>query len=125
MFDHMSIGVRDLDAARRFYDAFFAPLGHANAWNQPGEMAYGPKGESRLFFIYPVTGEQVAGLGTHIAFSGDSRDAVDAAFEAAVDQGATVVRKAGLHPDISPNYYGAVLLDPDGNKLEVVLDTMH
>ena len=60
-----------MDAARRFYDAFFAPLGHANAWNQPGEMAYGPKGESRLFFIYPVTGEQVAGLGTHIAFSGD------------------------------------------------------
>lgn len=125
MFDHMSIGVRDLDAARRFYDAFFAPLGHANAWHQPTEMAYGPKGESRLFFIYPVKGDQVAGLGTHIAFAGDSKGAVDAAFQAAVEEGATVVRKAGSHPDIAPDYYGAVLLDPDGNKLEVVLDTMH
>jgi catechol 2,3-dioxygenase-like lactoylglutathione lyase family enzyme len=125
MFDHMSIGVRDLDAARRFYDAFFAPLGHANAWNQPTEMAYGPRGESRQFFIYPVEGEQVAGLGAHIAFAGDSRSAIDAAFQAAVEKGATVVRKAGEHPDIAPDYYGAVLLDPDGNKLEVVLDTMH
>ena len=32
MFDHLSVGVRDLTAARRFYDAFFAPLGCANAW---------------------------------------------------------------------------------------------
>ena len=29
MFDHLSVGVRDLDQARRFYDAFLAPLGHA------------------------------------------------------------------------------------------------
>lgn len=125
MFDHLSIGVRDLAAARRFYDAFFAPLGHANAWDQPAEMAYGPKGESRLFFIYPVAGERVSGLGAHIAFTGDSKDAIDAAFAAAVAEGAQVVRAAGPHPDIAADYYGAVLLDPDGNKLEVVLGTMH
>ena len=67
----------------------------------------------------------MAGLGTHIAFSADSRSAVDAAYAAAMAQGATVVRVAGPHPDIAPDYYGAVLLDPDGNKLEIVADTMH
>ena len=36
-----------------------------------------------------------------------------------------MVRVAGLHPDIAADYYGAVLLDPDGNKLEIVADTMH
>ena len=51
--------------------------------------------------------------------------AVDAAFALAVAHGATVVRAAGAHPDIAPDYYGAVFLDPDGNKLEIVAGTMH
>ncbi|WP_421932210.1 VOC family protein [Phenylobacterium sp.] len=124
MFDHLSVGVRDLVAARRFYDAFFAPLGCANTWAAEAELAYGP-GQSRQFYLYPVDGAQVAGLGTHIAFSAGSRQAVDQAYEAALAQGARVVRPAGAHPDIAPDYYGAVLLDPDGNKLEIVADTMH
>jgi len=125
MFDHLSVGVRDLSAARAFYDAFFAPLGHANSWATDIELAYGPGGESRQFYLYPVSGAQVAGMGTHIAFSADSRAAVDAAYAAAVAAGASVVRAAGSHPDIAPDYYGAVLLDPDGNKLEILADTMH
>jgi catechol 2,3-dioxygenase-like lactoylglutathione lyase family enzyme len=125
MFDHLSIGVRDLAAARRFYDAFFAPLGCANAWAAEAELAYGPGGESRQFYLYPVSGDQVGGLGSHIAFSAGSRLAVDEAYRAALAHGATVVRAAGAHPDIAPDYYGAVLFDPDGNKLEIVADTMH
>ncbi|HEY4031358.1 MAG TPA: VOC family protein [Caulobacteraceae bacterium] len=125
MFDHLSLGVRDLEAAKRFYDAFFAPLGCAEAGSTDVELAYGPGGTSRQFYLYPVTGPQVQGLGTHIAFAADSREAVDAAYQAAIALGASTVRPAGPHPDIAPDYYGAVLLDPDGNKLEVVADTMH
>lgn len=125
MFDHLSVGVRDLAAARRFYDAFFAPLGCANAWAAEAELAYGPGGTSRQFYLYPVDGSQVAGLGTHIAFSADSRAAVDQAYAAALVASATTIRAAGPHPDIAPDYYGAVILDPDGNKLEIVADTMH
>ena len=124
MFDHLSMGVRDLAAARRFYDAFFAPLGSANALASEAELAYGQNG-TRQFYLYPVTGEQVAGLGTHFAFTADSRAAVDAAYAAAVAGGATTIRAAGPHPDIAPDYYGAVVLDPDGNKLEIVAGTMH
>lgn len=125
MFDHLSVGVRDLVAARTFYDAFFAPLGAANSWAAEAELAYGPGGTSRQFFLYPVDGERIAGLGTHIAFTAGSRSAVDAAYASALAHGAVSVRAAGLHPDIAPDYYGAVLLDPDGNKLEIVADTMH
>ncbi len=53
MFDHLSLGVRDLGAARRFYDAFFAPLGASIASEKPGEIAYGPHGTSGLFYLYP------------------------------------------------------------------------
>ncbi|MDB5468940.1 MAG: glyoxalase/bleomycin resistance/extradiol dioxygenase family protein [Caulobacter sp.] len=125
MFDHLSVGVRDLAAARRFYDAFFAPLGCANAWAAEAELAYGPGGTSRQFYLYPVDGSQVAGLGTHIAFRAGGRAAVDQAYAAALGLGATTIRAAGPHPDIAPDYYGAVILDPDGNKLEIVADTMH
>ncbi len=125
MFDHLSVGVRDLEQGRRFYAAFLAPLGSALASEKAGELGFGPGGETSLFFLYPVTGEQVGGLGTHIAFAADSRAGVDAAFAAAVAGGAVVVRPVGEHPDISPNYYGAVVFDPDGNKLEIVAGTMH
>lgn len=125
MFDHLSIGVRDLAAARTFYDAFFAPLGCANALAAETELAYGPGGESRLFYLYPVEGGQVNGLGAHIAFTAETRTAVDEAYAAAIAAGAEPVRVAGPHPDIAPDYYGCVLLDPDGNKLEIVAGTMH
>ncbi len=120
MFDHLSLGVRDLAAARRFYDAVLAPLGHALANERDGELGYGPGGEAPQFFLYPVAGEQVAGLGTHIAFAAPSTEAVDLAYAAAVAHGAKPTRAAGPHPDIAPSYYGAVLFDPDGNKLELV-----
>jgi catechol 2,3-dioxygenase-like lactoylglutathione lyase family enzyme len=125
MFDHLSVGVRDLAAARAFYDAFLAPLGHAPSSVTAAELAYGPGGMGAQFYLYPVSGAQVAGLGTHIAFSADSRAAVDAAYAAALEGGATSVRPAGLHPDIAADYYGAILFDPDGNKLEIVAGTMH
>lgn len=120
MFDHLSLGVRDLAAARRFYQAVLAPLGHAVASEREGELGFGPDGKAAQFFLYPAAGAQVAGLGTHIAFSAPSEDAVDRAFAAAMAHGATATRAAGPHPDIAPDYYGAVLLDPDGNKLELV-----
>jgi catechol 2,3-dioxygenase-like lactoylglutathione lyase family enzyme len=124
MFDHLSLGVRDLKAAARFYDALFAPLGHGKTWEQDNELAYG-RGTQRLFWLYPVGGERIAGLGAHIAFRAESAAEVDEAYIAAIEHGATTVRAAGLHPDIGPDYYGAVVLDPDGNKIEIVVGAMH
>jgi catechol 2,3-dioxygenase-like lactoylglutathione lyase family enzyme len=125
MFDHLSVGVRDLAQARRFYDAFLAPLGHAASSMTEKELAYGPGGMGGQFYLYPVEGERVAGLGTHIAFAAENRTAVDAAYAAAVAAGAASVRAAGAHPDIAPDYYGCVLFDLDGNKLEIVAGVMH
>src|SRR4051794_14706808 len=125
MFDHLSVGVRDLARARAFYDALLAPLGHSATHANDAELGYGPGGGGAQFYLYPVAGERVAGLGTHIAFAADSRAAVDAAYAAGLASGATSVRPAGLHPDIAAGYYGAILHDPDGNKLEIVAGTMH
>ncbi len=125
MFDHLSLGVRDLAAARGFYDAVLAPLGASLVSAGAGELAYGPGGEVARFYLYAVDGAQVAGVGAHLAFAAPSRMAVDAAYALAVANGASVIRAAGPHPDIAPHYYGCVFLDRDGNKLEIVAGTMH
>lgn len=125
MFDHLSVGVRDLDQARRFYDAFLAPLGHAPSSVSAQELAYGPGGMGGQFYLYPVAGDRVAGLGAHIAFTADTHAAVDEAYAAALAAGAASVRAAGAHPDIAPDYYGCVLFDLDGNKLEIIAGAMH
>ena len=78
-----------------------------------------------LFYLYPVAGDRVAGLGAHIAFAADTREAVDEAYAAALAAGAASVRAAGAHPDIAPDYYGCVLFDLDGNKLEIIAGAMH
>jgi catechol 2,3-dioxygenase-like lactoylglutathione lyase family enzyme len=124
MFDHMSIGVRDLGAAGRFYEALLAPLGHEKTWAQERELAYGADG-ARQFWLYPVSGDQVAGLGVHIAFRAETQAAVDEAYAAALENGAQTVRAAGFHPDIGPDYYGAIVFDHDGHKIEIVVGAMH
>ena len=123
MINHLSLGVADLAAAQRFYDRFFAPLGHSLVVANENEIAYGPGGREAIFFLYPRcfgTDAPPPGSRTHVAFTAPSRAAVDAAFIAAMEGGGEAVRASGSHPDIAPDYYGCILFDPDGNKLEVV-----
>ena len=58
-----------------------------------------------------------------------NRNAIAAAafVAAAMALGASVVRPAGKRPDISPDYFGAIIDDPDGHRIEVVVApaTMH
>lgn len=56
----------------------------------------------------------------HIALAAKTHGAVDAAFAAAMSNGATASREPGRRPDISDDYYGCIILDPDDHRLEVV-----
>ena len=120
MIDHLSLGVRSLERARTFYDALLEPLGHGLSRATGALLAYGKGGREESLYLYPIRRGRVAGLGAHIAFGAPSRASVDKAYAAAMREGAVSERAAGPHPDLAPDYYGAVLFDPDGNKLEVV-----
>ena len=123
MISHLSLGVRDLETSGRFYDAVFAPLGFTRfAEVKDGELAYGPGGQG-VFWLYEIPGEgPLASAGTHIAFQVADRRALHSAAAAASGAGCSFTREAGAHPDIAPDYYGAILLDPDGHKLELVVE---
>ena len=120
------IGARDVEALARFYDAVLLPLGLERG---PDSVA-GPKGvcwrvpgrRHPTFDVQePFDGAPAsAGNGTMLAFLAPSRAAVDAAHAAALAHGGTDEGAPGLRTRYAPDYYGAYMRDPEGNKLHVV-----
>lgn len=127
MFNHLSFGVSDLPRASSFYDGVLGALGYRRNHSNEREAAYGP-GDNMLFWLYPVTEQQpLAAPRMHLAFDAPSREAVEAFVAAAQSLGGTILRPAGERPDIGADYFGAIIDDPDGHRLEVVVApaTMH
>ena len=118
MLDHVSIGVRDLAAARRFYDAVFAPLGYRCLHDGDGYAGYGK--DAPQFWLHaseaPVPADDRSGL--HFSFVADSRKSVDAFHAAALNSGGQDNGKPGPRPDYGPTYYAGFAKDPDGYRIE-------
>jgi catechol 2,3-dioxygenase-like lactoylglutathione lyase family enzyme len=118
MFDHVSIGVRDLPPAKRFYDAALHPLGYACLSEDADALGYG-RDNVGLWIgkaAQPVPPDRGSNL--HFCFAASSRAAVDAFHRAAVNNGGADNGAPGLRPDYGANYYAAFVTDPDGYRLE-------
>jgi catechol 2,3-dioxygenase-like lactoylglutathione lyase family enzyme len=119
MFNHVSVGTRDLARATRFYDAVLGALGYRRTMSEDFGNAWGLRWPE--FWAAPaLEGESTAGNGVHVAFIAPSRKAVDAFHAAALAEGGADAGAPGLRPDYTPDYYAAFVRDPDGNKLEAV-----
>jgi catechol 2,3-dioxygenase-like lactoylglutathione lyase family enzyme len=115
MLDHFTLKVRDYDKAKAFYTAALEPLGYA-VMMEFGALAGLGAGKPD-FWIRPDAENTRP---THIAFSADDRDVVDAFYEAAIAAGGQDNGKPGVRADYHPTYYAAFVLDPDGHNVEVV-----
>ena len=117
MIDHVSIGVRDVARARKFYDAALQPLGYACLSAGDDSLGYG--GKAAAFWVsatqHPVPADERSGL--HICFEAPSRAAVDAFHKAALKQGGRDNGKPGLRPDYGATYYAAFVVDPEGYRI--------
>jgi len=121
MFDHLSLGVTDLDRSQAFYDRVLATLGIARQHNFPGAAGYGASPSGNSFWIGTPSEAgrpPQPSAGTHIAFSAKDRPSVDAFYKAALAAGGRDNGAPGLRPIYHPNYYGAFVFDPDGHKIE-------
>lgn len=118
MFNHVSIGVRDLEAAARFYDAALGALGYRRTMTEDFGLAWGVEWPE-FWATLPGEGEATAGNGTHVAFIAPSRAAVEAFHAAALAHGGSDAGAPGLR-DYTEDYYAAFARDPEGNKVEAV-----
>jgi catechol 2,3-dioxygenase-like lactoylglutathione lyase family enzyme len=118
MLDHVSIGVRDLDRTKRFYDAALKPLGFRRLSDGDGSVGYGR--DAVAFWISAVK-RPVApdtGSGLHFCFRAPTRKSVDAFHAAALGAGGRDNGKPGLRAEYSGDYYAAFAIDPDGYRIE-------
>jgi catechol 2,3-dioxygenase-like lactoylglutathione lyase family enzyme len=116
MIDHLSLNVSDVAASRAFYEAALAPLGFGVVMEWEGRVAFGPTARP-IFFIGAREPVQTS---LHIAFQAPDRAAVDAFHAAALAAGGRDHGGPGLRPQYHAHYYGAFVLDPDGNNAEAV-----
>jgi catechol 2,3-dioxygenase-like lactoylglutathione lyase family enzyme len=121
VFDHVGLNVKDYAASRAFYEKALAPLGYkvVMAFDEWGGAGFG-EGEKPEFWINE---RSPAGAGTHVAFHCDDRATVDAFHEAACAAGGVDNGAPGIREHYHPTYYGAFVLDPDGNNIEAVCHT--
>ena len=118
MFNHISIGVRDIKRTKAFYDAALKPLGYDCLSEGEGSLGYG-SGSVGLWISVtksPVPADPASGL--HVCFDAPSRKAVEAFHAAALKAGAKDNGKPGLRTDYGPDYFAAFVVDPDGYRLE-------
>ena len=123
MLHHLSLAVSDLKQAAAFYDAALAPLGYVRVWTAADAVGYGPPKQGDKFAIKVQSGPVVApGPGTHVAFAAPSREAAALFYAAALAHGGRDNGAPALCPEYGLDYYAAFVFDPDGYRLEAVLN---
>ncbi|MGH2962506.1 MAG: VOC family protein [Solirubrobacterales bacterium] len=121
MLDHVGLDVDDYDRSREFYEKALAPLG-LKLMMEPAPRV-GGFGDGRMPFFWIGARGRGPQTGVHVAFTAESREVVDAFHAAALEAGATDNGGPGVREIYHPDYYGAFVLDPDGNNVEAVCHT--
>lgn len=117
--DHVSVGSNDIARARGFYLAALTPLGLRIVAEEAGRSC--DFGTSGIAFSIetPVDGRAASpGNGVHVCFKAADRAQVKAFHAAALAAGGRDAGAPGLRPHYGEAYFGAFVLDPDGNKIE-------
>ena len=118
MVDHVGIAVADYTRSKAFYEKALAPLGVTLLMEFAGAAA-GFGHTARPSFFIEAHGEPARGR-LHIALRAENRMQVDAFHVAAIEAGGTDNGAPGIRAIYHPDYYGAYVLDPDGNNIEAV-----
>jgi catechol 2,3-dioxygenase-like lactoylglutathione lyase family enzyme len=110
LLDHVHIRVDDIEASKAFYGAVLEAVGLGLTFEGDGYFA-----ADELF----VSADGPPTTGLHFAFQARDQETVRRFHEAALaaggrDNGAPGERR------YHPGYYGAYVLDPDGNNVEAV-----
>jgi catechol 2,3-dioxygenase-like lactoylglutathione lyase family enzyme len=118
MIQHVSIGVRDVATARKFYDAVLGALGYSCLRARDTWVGYG---KDRIEFSAHVSEMPVADdpkSGLHFCFIAPTRAAVEGFHAAALANGGRDNGRPAVRVGYAPNYFAAFAVDPDGYRIE-------
>ena len=126
MLDHTGIVVTDLPRARKFYDAVAIALGLGIETPSKDFFILG-KGPGQIPYLwigtlrpsYWIEGSRAGINQMHVAFAAKDVTTVDEFYRATMAAGGRDNGKPGPRQG-AENYYGAFVLDPDGNNIEAV-----
>jgi catechol 2,3-dioxygenase-like lactoylglutathione lyase family enzyme len=115
MLDHVGLAVSDFAKSKSFFERALAPLGYKCLMEFPGAAGFGREGKPDFWISQGSKSNP-----THVAFAASQRSIVDSFHKAATGAGGKDNGKPGLRKEYHPTYYGAFVLDPDGNNIEAV-----
>ena len=124
--DHIALYVKDLEVSKAFYETFFGA--------KSNELYHNPKTDLHTYFLSFDSGARLEimwrpnlserldkimneGL-IHFAFSVGSKEAVDVLTQKIVNEGYECFSAPRTTGD---GYYESVILDPDGNMVEITI----
>jgi len=118
MFSHVMVGVSDLEASKKFYDAVLGTVGVGPGVANKNRYFYRSPGGS-FGITTPINGEEAChGNGSTIGFKMASPEQADAFHAAGVANGGTTCEDPpGFREGPAGKLYLAYIRDPDGNKL--------
>ena len=120
MLDHIGVEVSDYERSKAFYSQALEPLGLELLMEPvPGAGGFGLPADQKPFFWISGRGREAVTT-AHIAFEAPSTELVNAFHAAALAAGGEDNGGPGKREIYHPNYYGAYVLDPDGNNVEAV-----
>jgi catechol 2,3-dioxygenase-like lactoylglutathione lyase family enzyme len=118
MIDHLKLHVSDPARSRAFYEEALKPLGY-RVIMEPAPGVVGMGAGFPDFWLAPRDpGAEAPPV--HVAFRTESTEVVDAFHRAGLAAGGADNGAPGPRPQYHPGYYGAFVLDPDGNNVEAV-----
>jgi catechol 2,3-dioxygenase-like lactoylglutathione lyase family enzyme len=112
--DHLWIRVADVDASRRFYETVAPHAGFRLVYDTSDRVRFSG-GDGSFSVVLGTPTEHV-----HMAFPATDNAAVDAFHGAMTEAGYRDNGAPGERPVYHPGYYGAFVLDPDANNIELV-----
>ena len=112
--DHLWIRVADLAASKRFYETVAPQTGFGLKLDSPERAQF--VGASGSYSV--VLGPSTENL--HLAFTAQENETVETFHRVATEAGYEDNGAPGERAVYHDGYYGAFVLDPDGNNIEVV-----
>jgi catechol 2,3-dioxygenase-like lactoylglutathione lyase family enzyme len=117
VIDHVTLNVSDVESAKAFYEASLKPVGYELAMDFVGGAGFAADGKPDFFLA--ERGESSSPV--HVAFHAADRQSVDAFHEAALAAGGSDNGPPGIRRVYHEYYYGAYVIDPEGNNIEAVM----